>query len=156
MSTKIFVNLPVKDLSKSKDFFQALGWTFNPQFTDETAARGLALPPTAAQLGAQGHGVTFADYDHDGHLDLLVVHWDPAFLGGRAAAAAVDQVRNPTSTCQKADAIRAGGADRVDGAGPNRSRLFHNDGTGHFTDVTSATGLRDMSNWAWPAPCLSR
>jgi hypothetical protein len=111
-------------------------------FTDETAARGLALPPTAAQLGAQGHGVTFADYDHDGHLDLLVVHWDPAFLGGRAAAAAVDQVRNPTSTCQKADAIRAGGADRVDGAGPNRSRLFHNDGTGHFTDVTSATGLR--------------
>lgn len=38
MSTKIFVNLPVKDLSKSKDFFQTLGWTFNPQFTDETAA----------------------------------------------------------------------------------------------------------------------
>jgi predicted lactoylglutathione lyase len=38
VSTKIFVNLPVKDLSKSKDFFQALGWTFNPQFTDEKAA----------------------------------------------------------------------------------------------------------------------
>jgi predicted lactoylglutathione lyase len=38
MSTKIFVNLPVKDLKKSMDFFKALGWTFNPQFTDETAA----------------------------------------------------------------------------------------------------------------------
>ena len=38
MSTKIFVNLPVKDLEKSKAFFKALGWTFNPQFTDETAA----------------------------------------------------------------------------------------------------------------------
>jgi predicted lactoylglutathione lyase len=38
MSTKIFVNLPVKDLNKSMDFFKALGWTFNPQFTDETAA----------------------------------------------------------------------------------------------------------------------
>jgi uncharacterized protein len=38
MSTKIFVNLPVKDLSKSMAFFKALGWTFNPQFTDETAA----------------------------------------------------------------------------------------------------------------------
>jgi predicted lactoylglutathione lyase len=38
MSTKIFVNLPVKDLNKSMDFFKALGWTFNPQFTDDTAA----------------------------------------------------------------------------------------------------------------------
>ena len=38
MSTKIFVNLPVKNLNKSMDFFKALGWTFNPQFTDDTAA----------------------------------------------------------------------------------------------------------------------
>ena len=38
MSTKIFVNLPVKDLNKSMDFFKALGWSFNPQFTDDTAA----------------------------------------------------------------------------------------------------------------------
>ena len=38
MATKIFVNLPVKDLNKSKAFFAALGYTFNPQFTDDTAA----------------------------------------------------------------------------------------------------------------------
>lgn len=38
MSTKIFVNLPVKDLNASKAFFGKLGYTFNPQFTDETAA----------------------------------------------------------------------------------------------------------------------
>jgi len=37
MSKKIFVNLPVKDLDKSVDFFTKLGFTFNPQFTDETA-----------------------------------------------------------------------------------------------------------------------
>jgi hypothetical protein len=37
MSTKIFVNLPVKDLNRSIDFFTGLGFTFNPQFTDETA-----------------------------------------------------------------------------------------------------------------------
>ncbi|MCG3111182.1 MAG: VOC family protein [Candidatus Manganitrophus sp. SB1] len=37
MATKIFVNLPVKDLKKSIDFFTKLGFTFNPQFTDETA-----------------------------------------------------------------------------------------------------------------------
>jgi uncharacterized protein len=38
MSTKIFVNLPVRDLNKSMAFFRALGWDFNKQFTDETAA----------------------------------------------------------------------------------------------------------------------
>lgn len=38
MSTKIFVNLPVKNLDASKAFFGALGYTFNPQFTDHTAA----------------------------------------------------------------------------------------------------------------------
>jgi predicted lactoylglutathione lyase len=38
MTTKIFVNLPVKDLAKSMAFFKTLGWTFNPQFTDDTAA----------------------------------------------------------------------------------------------------------------------
>lgn len=37
MSTKIFVNLPVKDLQRSIDFFTQLGFEFNPQFTDENA-----------------------------------------------------------------------------------------------------------------------
>jgi predicted lactoylglutathione lyase len=38
MATKIFVNLPVKDLQKSMAFFGDLGFSFNAQFTDETAA----------------------------------------------------------------------------------------------------------------------
>ena len=38
MATKIFVNLPVNDLKKSMDFFTKLGYSFNPQFTDEKAA----------------------------------------------------------------------------------------------------------------------
>jgi hypothetical protein len=37
MATKIFVNLPVKDLNKSIEFFTKLGYSFNQQFTDETA-----------------------------------------------------------------------------------------------------------------------
>lgn len=37
MATRIFVNLPVKDLSESIEFFTRLGFTFNPRFTDETA-----------------------------------------------------------------------------------------------------------------------
>jgi predicted lactoylglutathione lyase len=38
MATSIFINLPVRDLAKSKAFAEALGWTINTQFTDETAA----------------------------------------------------------------------------------------------------------------------
>jgi predicted lactoylglutathione lyase len=38
MGRKIFVNLPVKDLNRSMTFFKKLGFSFNPQFTDETAA----------------------------------------------------------------------------------------------------------------------
>jgi uncharacterized protein len=37
MTTQIFVNLPVKDLSRTVEFFKRLGFTFNPQFTDENA-----------------------------------------------------------------------------------------------------------------------
>lgn len=38
MATKIFINLPVKDLDKSKSFFEGLGFSFNPQFSDDKAA----------------------------------------------------------------------------------------------------------------------
>jgi len=37
MATKIFVNLPVKNLDESVAFFTKLGFSFNPQFTDEKA-----------------------------------------------------------------------------------------------------------------------
>jgi predicted lactoylglutathione lyase len=35
---KIFVNLAVRDLKRSMDFFAKLGFSFNPQFTDDKAA----------------------------------------------------------------------------------------------------------------------
>ena len=38
MAKKIFVNLAVRDLKESMNFFGKLGFTFNAQFTDETAA----------------------------------------------------------------------------------------------------------------------
>jgi predicted lactoylglutathione lyase len=32
---QIFINIPVKDLEKSQTFYEALGFTINPVFTDE-------------------------------------------------------------------------------------------------------------------------
>jgi predicted lactoylglutathione lyase len=37
MARQIFINLPVKDLNKTIDFFTKLEFKFNPQFTDENA-----------------------------------------------------------------------------------------------------------------------
>jgi uncharacterized protein len=36
MSKQIFINLPIKDLQRSMDFYTALGFTNNPQFSDES------------------------------------------------------------------------------------------------------------------------
>jgi predicted lactoylglutathione lyase len=36
-SRMVFLNLPVRDLDKSVAYFTQLGFTFNPQFTDENA-----------------------------------------------------------------------------------------------------------------------
>jgi predicted lactoylglutathione lyase len=38
MSRQIFVNLPIKNMERSKAFFAALGFSFNPQFTNEQGA----------------------------------------------------------------------------------------------------------------------
>lgn len=37
MHSQIFVNLPVKDLKRAVAFYTKLGYTFNPQFTDDNA-----------------------------------------------------------------------------------------------------------------------
>jgi len=38
MNQQIYVNLPVKDLERSKAFFGALGYSFNPQFSNQDGA----------------------------------------------------------------------------------------------------------------------
>jgi len=50
MATNIFVNLPVKDLEKSKAFFTNLGFKFDPQFTDEKAGCLILGPNIFAML----------------------------------------------------------------------------------------------------------
>ena len=38
MARKIFVNLPIRDMERSRAFFGALGFSFNPQFTNDQGA----------------------------------------------------------------------------------------------------------------------
>jgi len=59
MATKIFVNLPVKDLNSSKEFFGKLGYTFNAQFTDEKAACMIISEDIYAMLLTESFFKTF-------------------------------------------------------------------------------------------------
>ena len=38
MARKIFVNLPIREMERSQAFFKSLGFSFNPQFTNEQGA----------------------------------------------------------------------------------------------------------------------
>ncbi len=38
MESKIFINLPVKDISRSMEFFRAIGYSFDERFCDKSSA----------------------------------------------------------------------------------------------------------------------
>lgn len=59
MATKIFVNLPVKDLEKSKGFFEGLGFSFNPQFSDDKAACMVVTDSIFTMLLTESYFKTF-------------------------------------------------------------------------------------------------
>jgi len=59
MATKIFVNLPVSDLNRSKVFFEGLGFTFNPQFSDENAACMVISDTIYAMMLVEPYFATF-------------------------------------------------------------------------------------------------
>jgi len=54
MTTKIFVNLPVKDLDRSTEFFTGLGFSFDQRFSDDNAGCLVnGYPPAPGQETAK-------------------------------------------------------------------------------------------------------
>ncbi len=86
-------------------------WGANVLFRNEQG-QGFSDVTQAAGVGDDGRGMTasFGDYDRDGHLDLYVTNW------GYAHATTLE---DPYAS---------------------RDRLYHNEGNGTFTDVTSLLG----------------
>jgi uncharacterized protein len=50
MTANTFINLPVKDLAKTTEFFTRIGFSFDSQFTDETATRMIVSDDTSVML----------------------------------------------------------------------------------------------------------
>lgn len=61
MARQIFVNLAVKDLLRSRAFFSALGFGFEPRFTDENAACLVIDENIYAMLLVEDFFKTFTD-----------------------------------------------------------------------------------------------
>jgi uncharacterized protein len=59
MATKIFINLPVKNLDNSISFFTKLGFSFNPQFTDDKAGCIVISDNIFAMLLTEAYFQTF-------------------------------------------------------------------------------------------------
>ncbi|MGO1974031.1 MAG: VOC family protein [Propionibacteriaceae bacterium] len=61
MSRMLFVNLPVKNLQRSVDFFTQLGFEFNAQFTDENATSMVINDQATVMLLVEDFFQTFTD-----------------------------------------------------------------------------------------------
>ncbi|HEY5535629.1 MAG TPA: VOC family protein [Ignavibacteria bacterium] len=59
MATKMFINLAVKDLKQTMDFFSKLGFLYNPQFTDDNAACMVINDDCSVMLLAEAFFKTF-------------------------------------------------------------------------------------------------
>ena len=59
MPRSLYVNLPVKDLERTVDFFTALGFAFNPMFTDENATCMIVNDGTSVMLLVESYFATF-------------------------------------------------------------------------------------------------
>jgi hypothetical protein len=103
-------------------------------FTDVAVKAGVAL-------GTWSTGATFGDYDGDGRLDLFVagyLHYDvknPPVLGSTSVNYSSCQFRGTPVMC---------GPHGLQG---EHDHLFHNNGDGTFTDVSTQLGFNDPDGY---------
>lgn len=102
MQKMIFVNLPVKDLDRSVEFFTRLGFRFNPQFTDENATCMIVSDTIYVMLLREEYFRTFTPKevcDSTRHTEVLVA------LSSESREAVDEMVRK---------AVAAGGSTYAD------------------------------------------
>jgi uncharacterized protein len=121
---KLFVNIPVADLQRSIDFFEALGFTFNRQFTDATA--------TCMLVGEDAYFMLLTVEKFASFSALPVA--DPRSASGAGYAFSVGSRAEVDDLAERA--LRSGGARVRDAEdhGFMYSRSFR-DPDGHHWDV---------------------
>jgi predicted lactoylglutathione lyase len=87
MSTKVFINLPTQNLEKATAFYEAIGFTKNPKFSDENAS-GLS-------------------YNDEFYVMLLTHKFAKTFLPHK-------QIADSHTTCEVLNAIQLDSREAVD------------------------------------------
>jgi hypothetical protein len=104
----------------------------NGKFNDETKERGLFSPKTRWSTGC-----AFLDFNRDGFLDLVVVHYVDFDLAHTPHP-------GQTSQCQwKGKPVMCGPR----GLPPETVSFYQNDGHGHFTDVSDQVHISGPKNY---------
>jgi predicted lactoylglutathione lyase len=85
---KIFVNLPVRDLKRSVDFFTKLGFTFDPRFTDDKATCMIVSDEAFVMLLVEGR---FRDFTKNRICDTST-HTEGLFALAVGSRAEVDEM----------------------------------------------------------------
>jgi len=106
-------------------------------FSDQSNERGVVNQQVIKDnLGNASFGAAFDDWDHDGDLDLISLQWFTFGASDRFRSAPPQPDRH--NLCDRAPAqFPKPHAAPMQG----RSRMYRNDGTGHFTDVTAESGI---------------
>ena len=95
---KLFLNLPVADLQRSVSFFEALGFAFNPQFTDATS--------TCMLIGEDAYAMLLTHDRLAGYSERPLA--DPRAVTGAHYALSVDDREEVDAMVERA--LAAGGA----------------------------------------------
>jgi enediyne biosynthesis protein E4 len=103
----------------------------NGRFENVTARTGLATSGTR-----WGSGCTFVDFDRDGRLDLFVANYLKFDL------TAAPEPGTGVNCTWKGVPVNCG----PKGLPTDTNLLYHNDGRGHFTDVSSSSGIDKVTN----------
>lgn len=61
MAAKVFINLPVSNLAKSKDFYTSFGWTLNPDFSNDDAGAVTISDTIHLMILSHQHWTRFTD-----------------------------------------------------------------------------------------------
>lgn len=114
-------------------------------FSNQARSRG-AIWPTRDENAAAIHGVSIADVNRDGHLDLLVLHWYTDMYSSAARDLISQRLDDQTdeqglTSCDANKLVKESGYPTDKGQAPSESRLLLNDGSGHFSDVSTEYGL---------------
>lgn len=134
--TSVFINLPVKDLPKSKEFYTSFGWTLNPAFSDDNAGSIVISDTIYVMLLTHDHYKQFTD------KEIADTSTTSAVLN----ALSVD---SPEEVDQLVDQALAAGATEGNPQdyGFMRSRTF-SDPDGHSWEILWMDPIAQTGDWA--------